>query len=37
MAVWVGNASGQQPMYNVDLPRAVASQTRHVIFNVFIA
>ena len=37
MAVWVGNASGQQPMYNVDLPRAVASQTRHVIFNDIIA
>ncbi|WP_167516567.1 transglycosylase domain-containing protein [Pseudoclavibacter terrae] len=37
LAVWVGNASGQVPMYGVDLPRAVGSQTRHVIFNDVIA
>ncbi|MGO2749433.1 MAG: transglycosylase domain-containing protein [Pseudoclavibacter sp.] len=37
LAVWVGNASGQVPMYGVDLPRAAGNQTRHVIFNDVIA
>ncbi|KAB1656762.1 PASTA domain-containing protein [Pseudoclavibacter chungangensis] len=33
LAVWVGNASGQASMYNLDLPLASGSQTRHVIFK----
>ncbi|GGA69992.1 carboxypeptidase [Pseudoclavibacter endophyticus] len=37
MAVWVGNATGQTSLYNVGLPRAQASQTRHVIFNEIMA
>ena len=32
-AVWVGNANGLLPMYDVDLPLAAGSQTRHVLFN----
>ncbi|MBB2958899.1 transglycosylase domain-containing protein [Pseudoclavibacter helvolus] len=33
LAVWVGNANGLLPMYDVDLPLAAGSQTRHVLFN----
>lgn len=33
MAVWVGNETGQVPMYGVNLPQASGSQTRHVVFE----
>lgn len=33
LAAWVGNASGQASMYNIGLPLAQASQTRHVLFR----
>lgn len=37
LAVWVGNARGQVPMYNLSLAQASGSMTRHYIFRNIIA